>query len=136
MFYTAHTFANIAINCFHFVAVPSKPNKPIKWFSTSSTVSLRWNTSGQGTAATNYTVTWSSDTNNERRTGITGTSANITGLNSNTDYTFKLIAVNNGGESQESDPTHVVTGKKTKLTAYNFFFCITHCNVKIKGVLV
>ena len=75
-------------------------------------MSLQWNHKTEGRARKTYTVTWSSATNNGRKTGITGTSTNITKLKSNTAYKFTLIAVNSGGGSSPSDPLHVITGMK------------------------
>ncbi|QIJ66715.1 chitinase [Streptomyces sp. JB150] len=88
--------------------------------TTSSSVSLTWNTVS---GATGYTVY----RNGTKATAVTGTSATVTGLAAATSYSFQVTATNAAGESPKSTtvtattapsgggngpalPKHVVTG--------------------------
>ena len=60
----------------------------------------------------NYTVSWNpaSPGGSDDQTGITTNQTTISGLHSNTAYTFTVTAVNNAGSSEESDGTTIATG--------------------------
>ncbi len=100
--------------------VPAAPGGLAVTGTTSSSVSLAWNTVS---GATGYNV-YRSGT---KVTAVTGTSATVTGLAASTSYPFQVTAVNAAGESAKSAtvtgtttaggggggtglPKHVVTG--------------------------
>ena len=60
----------------------------------------------------NYTVSWNpaSPGGSDDQTGINTNQTTISGLHSNTAYTFTVTAVNNAGSSEESDGTTIATG--------------------------
>ena len=67
-----------------------------------------------------YTVTWhpASSNNVKNKSEILGTSTTITGLKSNTPYSFTLTAVNEAGGGKTSNATLIKTGKKLILVFY------------------
>jgi len=71
---------------------------------------LSWNAVNR---ATTYTVRWdpSSPGGRNSRSEIKKTSATITGLQSNTEYTFTIVASRGNVFSQPSGGTTTVTGK-------------------------
>ncbi len=84
------------------VPVPPTPTGLAVTGTTTSSVSLSWNSSA---GATSYTV---------RRNGanpvtVTGTSTTVTGLASNTTYSFTVSASNSAGESAQSAPVSATT---------------------------
>src|SRR6266545_4017613 len=84
------------------VPVPPTPTGLAVTGTTTSSVSLSWNSSA---GATSYTV---------RRNGanpvtVTGTSTTVTGLASNTTYSFTVSAVSTAGESAQSAPVSATT---------------------------
>ena len=91
-------------------SVPSAPNELILSSVTSSTVSLRWNHKAEGTVKRTYKITWKSPIKNGTKEGIPKIFTTITGLISNTVYSFNVIAVSSGGASKPSKPLKVVTG--------------------------
>ena len=64
-----------------------------------------------------YTVTWypASSYNVKNKSGISGTSTTVTGLESNTPYSFTLTAVNEAGGGETSNAILIKTGKKLTL---------------------
>ena len=128
-------------------SVPSAPNELILSSVTSSTVSLRWNHKAEGTVKRTYKITWKSPIKNGTKEGIAKMFTTITGLISNTVYSFSIIAVSSGGASKPSKPLKVVTGmsvfpkiygnkkvlllrcfvfmnKSTSLGSDSFLFCV------------
>ncbi|WP_320783905.1 glycoside hydrolase family 18 protein [Streptomyces sp. CRN 30] len=86
------------------VVVPSAPAAPSVSATTSSSVSLAWNTVS---GATGYNVY----RDGTKVTTVTGTSATVTGLAASTSYSFQVTAVNSAGESAKSA---AVTGRTTE----------------------
>ena len=91
-------------------SVPSAPNELILSSVTSSNVSLRWNHKTEGTVKRTYKITWKPPTKNGTKEGIAKMFTTITGLISNTVYSFSVIAVSRGGASKPSKPLKVLTG--------------------------
>ncbi|MFJ8055433.1 chitinase [Streptomyces sp. NPDC096142] len=83
--------------------VPAAPTGVSVSSTTSSSVSLAWNTVS---GATGYNVY----RNGTKITAVTGTSATITGLAASTAYSFQVTATNSAGESAKSA---TVTGTTT-----------------------
>ena len=105
------------------VAVPAKANQPQQTSSSSSAISLSWKHVIEGNVTKTYTVTWNpaSSANVQSKSGITETSTTITGLESNTVYSFTLAAVNKAGSGKFSNATLIQTGKTCSIiTKFNF----------------
>ena len=105
------------------VAVPAKANQPQQTSSSSSAISLSWKHVIEGNVTKTYTVTWNqaSSANVQSKSGITGTSTTITGLESNTVYSFTLAAVNEAGSGKFSNAILIQTGKTCSIIAkFNF----------------
>ncbi|MFJ5261160.1 chitinase [Streptomyces sp. NPDC088387] len=83
--------------------VPSAPTGLSVPSTTSSSVSLAWNTVS---GATGYNIY----RDGTRVTAVTGTSATVTGLAASTSYSFQVTATNSAGESPRSA---AVTGRTT-----------------------
>lgn len=83
--------------------IPSAPGGLAVSGTSSSSVSLAWNTVS---GATGYGVY----RNGTKVTAVTGTSATVTGLAASTSYSFQVTAVNSAGESARST---AVTGTTT-----------------------
>ena len=90
---------------------PQTLEKPNAINKNSSIVTLTWNSVRNGRLMSTYNVYWiPAIPNPGSQTGIEGTSAIITGLQSNTAYVFQVSAVNNYISSQISDNKTVLTG--------------------------
>ncbi|MEU1313879.1 chitinase [Streptomyces tibetensis] len=85
-------------------AIPSTPDGLKVSGTTSSSVSLAWNTVS---GATGYTVY----RDGTKVTAVSGTSATVTGLAASTSYSFQVTATNGAGESPKSA---AVTGTTNK----------------------
>ncbi|MEU4108844.1 glycoside hydrolase family 18 protein [Streptomyces sp. NPDC027717] len=83
--------------------VPATPGGLAVSGTTSSSVSLAWNTVS---GATGYNVY----RNGTKVTAVSGTSATVTGLAASTSYSFQVTATNSAGESAKSS---TVTGTTT-----------------------
>ena len=78
--------------------------------STTTSIALQWN-EVEGTATETYSLAWTSTFEGGSLTNISGTSAVIDNLVSNTMYRFQIKAVNAGGEGKLSDQYNVATSK-------------------------
>ena len=93
--------------------VPTKPEAPKKWSDSRATqIYLRWNPVTGDSVDVTYTVRWNSTPpdGSVDKTGIINTETIISGLHSNTAYTFTVAAVNDAGSGEESDGTTIATG--------------------------
>ncbi|MFE1834388.1 chitinase [Streptomyces sviceus] len=86
--------------------VPGAPNGLAVSGTSSSSVSLTWNTVS---GATGYNVY----RNGTKVTAVTGTSATVTGLAASTSYSFQVTAVNSAGESAKSGAVTGTTSSST-----------------------
>ncbi|MFF7564148.1 chitinase [Streptomyces pseudovenezuelae] len=86
--------------------VPATPAGLAVSGTTSSSVSLTWNTVS---GATGYNVY----RNGTKVTAVTGTSATVTGLTASTSYNFQVTAVNSAGESAKSGAVTGTTSEST-----------------------
>ncbi|WP_329597477.1 glycoside hydrolase family 18 protein [Streptomyces pseudovenezuelae] len=86
--------------------VPATPAGLAVSGTTSSSVSLTWNTVS---GATGYNVY----RNGTKVTAVTGTSATVTGLTASTSYSFQVTAVNSAGESAKSGAVTGTTSAST-----------------------
>ncbi|WP_329266793.1 glycoside hydrolase family 18 protein [Streptomyces pseudovenezuelae] len=86
--------------------VPATPAGLAVSGTTSSSVSLTWNTVS---GATGYNVY----RNGTKVTAVTGTSATVTGLTASTSYSFQVAAVNSAGESAKSGAVTGTTSAST-----------------------
>ncbi|MET8075274.1 glycoside hydrolase family 18 protein [Streptomyces sp. NPDC005303] len=86
--------------------VPSAPAGLAVSGTSSSSVSLAWNTVS---GATGYNVY----RNGTKVTAVTGTSATVTGLAASTSYSFQVTAVNSAGESAKSGAVTGTTSAST-----------------------
>ncbi|MEV3974034.1 glycoside hydrolase family 18 protein [Streptomyces sp. NPDC050698] len=84
--------------------VPSAPGGLAVSGTTSSSVSLAWNTVS---GATGYTVY----RDGTKVTAVSGTSATVTGLAASTSYSFQVTATNAAGESPKSTAVTATTNK-------------------------
>ncbi|MFF0199322.1 chitinase [Streptomyces sp. NPDC005017] len=83
--------------------VPGAPAGLAVSGTTSTSVSLAWNTVS---GATGYSVY----RDGTKITAVTGTSATVTGLSASTSYSFQVTATNSAGESPKSAAVTAVTG--------------------------
>ncbi|XP_076799454.1 fibronectin-like [Clavelina lepadiformis] len=76
---------------------------------TSNSISLEWEDSNE--SAVTYTLSWSpsSEDGSSTKTGITTTSTTVYGLNTNTQYSFILVVLNNAGIGMPSNEAVFVT---------------------------
>ena len=108
-----------ASNEFSALTIPAVP-AGVSATAGNSQVTLTWFAS---TGATSYSVYQGTAANGESatpvKTGVTGTTTTITGLSNNTQYYFKVTAVDSGGQSAQSSETSAVTAPSapTGLTA-------------------
>ncbi|MFF4030021.1 chitinase [Streptomyces sviceus] len=86
--------------------VPAAPTGLAVSGTSSSSVSLTWNTVS---GATGYNVY----RNGTKITAVTGTSATVTGLAASTSYSFQVTAVNSAGESAKSGAVTGTTSAST-----------------------
>ncbi len=84
------------------VTVPPAPGGLTVTGTTTSSVSLTWNTSS---GATGYNVYQGST----KVTSVSGTSTTVSGLASGTSYTFSVTATNSAGESAQSSSVSATT---------------------------
>ncbi|MGX1132826.1 chitinase [Streptomyces glaucescens] len=82
--------------------IPGAPSGLTVSGTTSSSVSLNWNTVS---GATGYNIY----RNGTKITAVTGTSATVTGLAASTSYSFQVTATNAAGESPKSTTVNATT---------------------------
>ena len=85
----------------------------------------------EGNLTRNYTVTWIpvSSANVGNNSGVIGTSTTITGLKSNTAYSFTVTAVNEAGSGEASNATLMQTSNKILYHFYNLPGLILYYNL-------
>ncbi|XP_076804819.1 uncharacterized protein LOC143448813 [Clavelina lepadiformis] len=85
--------------------VPSKINQPSNSSdATTSKIYLSWDAVSGTSPSLMYAVSWTSSGSFGSRTGLTTTSATISGLTASTRYSFTVTTVNDGGSADPSDP--------------------------------
>ena len=98
---------------FYYLILHLVPEKVQSIRSTAITniiIALQWD-EVEGTATETYSLTWTSNYGGRSLFSISGTSAVIVDLPSNTMYSFQIKAVNAGGEGELSDEYNVATSK-------------------------
>ena len=83
-------------------SVPEKVQSLLHTAATTTAIALLWD-EVVGTAPKTYSITWIPNDGTGSVSDISGTSTIITGLTSNTMYSFQVQAVNAGGEGELSD---------------------------------
>ena len=92
---------------------PSKPPAPTGSRISDTYIKLSWSSYDEGTIPVTYNVNWNpaSSLGKKYKLGVQGRSSTIDALRSNTEYEFRVTAINDVGSSPPSDGQRIKTSK-------------------------